>query len=114
MMSGSSENTLLELLAEAETAEKVALPEEVRAQLTGFDVVRLRLLTFRNICTLADFAADHPQAWRIYKYAFQNPQIRQKTIAQLVGCSLSNVKRWLSCEPLAGRDFWDTPLIDED
>ena len=50
MMSGSSENTLLELLAEAETAEKIVLPEEVRAQLTGFDVVRLRLLTFRNIC----------------------------------------------------------------
>lgn len=114
MMSGSSENTLLELLAEAEAAEKIALPEEVRAQLTGFDVVRLRLLTFRNICTLADFAADHPDAWRIYKYKFSNPEIRQKTIAQLVGCSLSNVKRWLNCEPLAGRDFWDTPLIDED
>ena len=52
MMSGSSENTLLELLAEAETAEKVALPEEVRAQLTGFDVVRLRLLTFHGKSTV--------------------------------------------------------------
>ena len=61
-----------------------------------------------------DFASDHPDAWRIYKFRFLNPEIRQKTIASLVGCSLSNVKRWLNCEPLAGRDFWDTPLIDED
>lgn len=114
MSATAPENTLMQLLAEAEAAEKVVLPEEVRAQLTGFDVVRLRLLTFRNICTLADFASDHPDGWKIYRLKFQNPRIKLKTIASLVGCSLSNVKRWLNCEPLAGRDFWDTPLIDED
>ena len=57
MSATAPENTLIQLLAEAEAAEKIVLPEEVRAQLTGFDVVRLRLLTFRNICTLADFAS---------------------------------------------------------
>ena len=81
MSATAPENTLMQLLAEAEAAEKVVLPEEVRAQLTGFDVVRLRLLTFRNICTLADFASDHPDGWKIYRLKFQNPRIKLKTIA---------------------------------
>lgn len=114
MSATAPENSLMQLLAEAEAAERVVLPAEVRAQLAGYDVVRLRLLNFRTICTLADFAAEHPDAWRIYKYHFQNPQIKPDTIAGLIGCSVSTVKRWLTCEPLAGRDFWDTPLIGKD
>lgn len=107
------ENSLFELLDQARRAETAVLPGEVRARLDGFDIVRLRLLTFRNVCTLGDFCAGHPEAWRIYKLKFQNPQITQQKLAMIVGCSATTVKRWLNCEPLAERDFYDEPLIGE-
>lgn len=110
-MTAAAGNELFELLDQARRAEQIVLPAEVRIQLTGFDVVRLRLLSFRTVCTLGDFCAENPDAWKAYKLVYMNPELSIPKVAKIIGIPASTVRRWLKSEPLAGRDFYDCPLI---
>lgn len=99
-----------DLLDQARAAEAIVLPEEVRARLCTFDVVRLRLLTFRHMIALADFAAANPVRWNVIRTHHMCPELKQKDIAQFTGAALSSVKLWIN-NAVIDPDVWqDVPL----
>ena len=100
---------IFDLLNEAKQAEQqvICLPVAVRTQLCGFDVVRLRLLTFENVVALADFAAENPERWRGIFLHHMNPELPQKTIAQFCGVGRDTVGQWLKSAYLDPKAYWD-------
>lgn len=100
---------IFDLLDEAKQAERQAvyLPVAVRAQLCGFDVVRLRLLTFENVVALADFAAENPERWRGIFLHHMNPELPQKTIARFCGVGRDTVGQWLKSAYLDPEAYWN-------
>ena len=99
-----------DLLDQARAAEAIVLPEEVRANLCTYDVVRLRLLTFRHMIALADFAAANPLRWKVIRMHHLDPELKQKAIAQLTGASKISVCQWIS-HAVIDPDVWrDVPL----
>lgn len=99
-----------DLLDQARAAEAIVLPEEVRANMCPYDVVRLRLLTFRHMIALADFAAANPVRWNVIRTHHMCPGLKQKDIAQFTGAALSSVKLWIN-NAVIDPDVWrDVPL----
>lgn len=81
-----------DLLDQARAAEAIVLPEEVRLKMCPYDVVRLRLLTFRHMIALGDYAAFNPLRWRVIRTHHLNPGMKQKDIAQFTGAARHSVK----------------------
>ena len=95
-----------DLLDQARAAEAIILPEEVRARLCTFDVVRLRLLTFRHMIALADYAAENPKRWYILKLRYLNPDLSQRQIAQFAGVTFSVANYWIK-NAVITEDIWE-------
>lgn len=99
-----------DLLEQARAAEAIVLPEEVRANLCPYDVVRLRLLTFRHMIALGDYAAYNPLRWRVLKKHYLNPGLKQKEIAQIEGIKWTSVRDWIK-NAVIDPDVWrDVPI----
>ncbi len=99
-----------DLLDQAREAEAIVLPEDVQARLCTFDVVRLRLLTFRHMIALADYAAYNPVRWRVLKKHYLNPGLKQKEIAASEGVKYYTVRDWIN-NAVITEDIWqDVPL----
>ena len=94
-----------DLLDQARAAEAIVLPEEVRARLCTFDLVRLRLLTFRHMIALADYAAENPKRWDILKLRYLNPDLSQHQIAQFAGVTFSVARYWIK-NAVITEDIW--------
>ena len=100
-----------DLLDQARAAEAIVLPEEVRANMCPYDVVRLRLLTFRHMIALADYAAYNPVRWRVLKKHYLNPGLKQKEISASEGIKWTAVRDWINHAPVITEDIWqDVPL----
>ena len=107
---------IFDLLKEATQAGQqiIRLPAAVRVQLCGFDVVRLRLLTFQNVVALADFAAENPERWRGMFLHHMNPELPEKSIAKSCGVSADTMKRWLKSPYLDPESYWkNVPMAPE-
>ena len=94
-----------DLLDQARAAEAIVLPEEVRANMCPYDVVRLRLLTFRHMIALADFAAANPVRWNVIRTHHMCPGLKQKTIAELTGAPMHSVRAWIN-HAVINPDIW--------
>ena len=107
---------IFDLLNEARQAEQqvIHLPAAVRVQLCGFNVVRLRLLTFENVVALADFAAENPNRWRGVFLHHMNPELPQKNIAELCSVGNDTVGQWLKSAYLDPEAYWkNVPMSPE-
>ena len=99
-----------DLLEQARAAEAIVLPEDVRIKMCPYDVVRLRLLTFRHMIALADYAAENADRWHVLKLHYLNPNLKQETIADLTGTKKSTVKYWIHNAVITA-DIWeDVPV----
>ena len=100
-----------DLLDQARAAEAIVLPEDVRINVRPYDIVRLRLLTFRHMIALADYAAYNPVRWRVLKIHYLNPNLKQKEIAQSEGIKWTAVRDWINKAPVITADIWqDVPM----
>ena len=102
--------SLKELLEQARAAEAVVLPQDVRGRLCTYDIVRLRLLTFRHMVALGDFAAANATRWKAVKLAYLNDDWTQTAIARFLGVNRSTVTSWLN-DSVIDPDVWqDVPV----
>lgn len=95
-----------DLLEQARAAEAIVLPEDVRIKMCPYDVVRLRLLTFRHMIALADYAAGNADRWHVLKIHYLNPNLTQDAIANLTGTKKNTVKFWIR-NAVITPDIWE-------
>ena len=117
-MSGQSDNRmesfrLQDLIAEARAMDAVILPPELRAQLTGFNVVRLRLLTTRNLLAAMLWASQNPVRFRCFWIHFLNPDLTQKEIAALLSVTPSAVRDYLASEVIPDSIWDELPELED-
>lgn len=102
--------SLKELLEQARAAEAVVLPQDVRGRFCPYDIVRLRLLTFRHMVALGDFAAANATRWKAVKLAYLNDNWTQAAIARFLGVNRSTVTSWLNDSEIEPDVWQDVPL----
>lgn len=95
-----------EILDEAREAEQVKIPDEIWNCLSGFDVARMRMLTFKNMVALAFAAAEKPERFKVFLMAYLNPELTQREIADFMGIPVSKAQAWLKVPLITTDDYW--------
>lgn len=104
--------TLRELLDQARAMNAAVLPEDVRCSLTRGNIVRLRLLSFRNVASALFWACRNPVRCETFLLRYMIPGISIREIAVREKIPRSTVQYYLQNPNI--EDVYDMIPLEEE